>query len=169
MQGVPDAAAVRVVDRALALSGGAGYLADHPLAKAWRDVRAGGFMHPVGANRAAGLLARTALGVAPDDRAGQPLTAAAQGVLDGGVAVERGALGERRLVGRVAEHLPAGARRARRGAASSAPKMRCPACVARTAPTSTAASRGARAGPAARRSSAASSTASTTSRHAASG
>src|SRR5690606_9264993 len=29
-------AAVRVVDRALALSGGAGYRAGHPLAKAWR-------------------------------------------------------------------------------------------------------------------------------------
>jgi alkylation response protein AidB-like acyl-CoA dehydrogenase len=61
------ASAVRVVDRALALSGGAGYLAAHPLAKAWRDVRAGGFMHPIGANRAGVLLARTALGVAPDE------------------------------------------------------------------------------------------------------
>jgi alkylation response protein AidB-like acyl-CoA dehydrogenase len=59
------ASAVRVVDRAMALSGGAGYLAGHPLAKAWRDVRAGGFMHPLGANRAASLLARTALGVPP--------------------------------------------------------------------------------------------------------
>jgi alkylation response protein AidB-like acyl-CoA dehydrogenase len=58
-------ASVRVVDRALALSGGAGYLSRHPLSKAWRDVRACGFMHPVGANRAADLLARTALGVAP--------------------------------------------------------------------------------------------------------
>ena len=57
------AAAVRVVDRALALSGGAGYLARHPLAQAWRDVRVGGFMHPVGANRADTLLARTALGL----------------------------------------------------------------------------------------------------------
>jgi alkylation response protein AidB-like acyl-CoA dehydrogenase len=57
------AAAVRTVDRALALSGGAGYLASHPLAKAWRDVRAGGFMHPIGANRADALLARTALGL----------------------------------------------------------------------------------------------------------
>lgn len=57
-------AAVRVVDRALALSGGAGYLASHPLAKAWRDVRAGGFMHPIGANRAGAFLARTELGVA---------------------------------------------------------------------------------------------------------
>ncbi len=35
-------------------------------AKAWHDVRAGGFMHPVGANRAAGLLARTALGAPLD-------------------------------------------------------------------------------------------------------
>jgi alkylation response protein AidB-like acyl-CoA dehydrogenase len=60
------ATAVRVVDRALALSGGAGYLAQHPLAKAWRDVRAGAFMHPLGANRSASFLARTALGLAPD-------------------------------------------------------------------------------------------------------
>jgi alkylation response protein AidB-like acyl-CoA dehydrogenase len=64
------ATAVRVVDRALALSGGAGYLAAHPLAKAWRDVRAGGFMHPIGANRAGVLLGYTALGVAPDEPAG---------------------------------------------------------------------------------------------------
>ncbi len=63
-------AAVRVVDRALALSGGAGYLAGHPLAKAWRDVRAGGFMHPIGANRAASLLARTALGLMPEEPPG---------------------------------------------------------------------------------------------------
>jgi alkylation response protein AidB-like acyl-CoA dehydrogenase len=59
------ASAVRVVDRAMALSGGAGYLAGHPLAKAWRDVRAGGFMHPLGSNRASSLLARTALGLPP--------------------------------------------------------------------------------------------------------
>lgn len=54
-------AAVRVVDRALALSGGAGYRAVDPLAKAWRDVRAGAFMHPTGANRVAPLLAEAAL------------------------------------------------------------------------------------------------------------
>jgi alkylation response protein AidB-like acyl-CoA dehydrogenase len=58
-------AAGRVTDRALALSGGAGYLAGHPLGKAWRDARAGAFMHPLGANRAYEFLARTALGELP--------------------------------------------------------------------------------------------------------
>lgn len=58
------AAAQRVTDRALALTGGAGYMAAHPLAKAWRDARAGAFMHPYGANRAYDLVARTALGLA---------------------------------------------------------------------------------------------------------
>ena len=58
-------AATRVVDRALALSGGAGYLNGSPLARAYRDVRAGAFMHPLGANRVYGFLARSALGLRP--------------------------------------------------------------------------------------------------------
>src|SRR5215218_5069602 len=58
---VNDAAA-RIVDRALALSGGAGYLNGSPLARAYRDVKAGSFMHPLGANRAYDYLARVALG-----------------------------------------------------------------------------------------------------------
>lgn len=58
-------AAVRIVDRALALSGGAGYLNGHPLARAYRDVRAGSFMHPLGANRAYDLLGDVALGREP--------------------------------------------------------------------------------------------------------
>jgi alkylation response protein AidB-like acyl-CoA dehydrogenase len=55
-------AAARIVDRALAISGGAGYRGDHPLARAYRDVRAGSFMHPLGANRAYELLGDLALG-----------------------------------------------------------------------------------------------------------
>ncbi|QEC47273.1 acyl-CoA dehydrogenase [Baekduia soli] len=55
-------AATRVVDRALALSGGSGYLNGSPLARAYRDVRAGAFMHPLGANRAYDFLADVALG-----------------------------------------------------------------------------------------------------------
>jgi alkylation response protein AidB-like acyl-CoA dehydrogenase len=55
-------AATRVVDRALALSGGAGYVNGSPLARAYRDVKAGSFMHPLGANRAYDHLARVALG-----------------------------------------------------------------------------------------------------------
>jgi L-evernosamine nitrososynthase len=55
-------AAARVVDRALALSGGAGYVNGSPLARAYRDVKAGSFMHPLGANRAYDHLAHVALG-----------------------------------------------------------------------------------------------------------
>jgi alkylation response protein AidB-like acyl-CoA dehydrogenase len=55
-------AAARVVDRALALSGGAGYVNGSPLARAYRDVKAGSFMHPLGANRAYDYLGRVALG-----------------------------------------------------------------------------------------------------------
>jgi alkylation response protein AidB-like acyl-CoA dehydrogenase len=55
-------AATRIVDRALALSGGRGYVNGSPLARAYRDVKAGSFMHPLGANRAYDYLAQVALG-----------------------------------------------------------------------------------------------------------
>jgi alkylation response protein AidB-like acyl-CoA dehydrogenase len=57
-------AAARVVERALALSGGAGYVNGSPLARAYRDVKAGAFMHPLGANRAYDYLSRVCLGEA---------------------------------------------------------------------------------------------------------
>jgi alkylation response protein AidB-like acyl-CoA dehydrogenase len=58
-------AAFRIVDRALALSGGAGYLNGSPLARAYRDVRATTFMHPLGANRAYAFLGELAAGRQP--------------------------------------------------------------------------------------------------------
>jgi alkylation response protein AidB-like acyl-CoA dehydrogenase len=57
--------AARIVDRALSLSGGAGYLNGHPLARAYRDVRAGSFMQPLGADRAYDLIGDVALGREP--------------------------------------------------------------------------------------------------------
>jgi len=58
-------AAVRIVDRALALSGGAGYLNGSSLARAYRDVRAMPFMHPLGANRAHTFLGQLSAGRRP--------------------------------------------------------------------------------------------------------
>ncbi len=58
-------ASARIVDRALALSGGAGYVNGSPLARAYRDVKAGSFMHPLGANRVYDHLGHVALGEAP--------------------------------------------------------------------------------------------------------
>lgn len=60
-----NAASVRVVDRALTMSGGAGYMNKHPLSRAYRDVRAGGFMHPMAANTAQEFIGRIELGLEP--------------------------------------------------------------------------------------------------------
>jgi alkylation response protein AidB-like acyl-CoA dehydrogenase len=59
------AAAARIVDRALVLSGGSGYRASSPLARAVRDVRAGAFMHPLGGTRAVDVLGALAVGAEP--------------------------------------------------------------------------------------------------------
>ena len=54
-----------IVDRALLLSGGAGYRAGTPLARAVGDVRALMFMNPLNTTRASSYLADLALGVSP--------------------------------------------------------------------------------------------------------
>jgi alkylation response protein AidB-like acyl-CoA dehydrogenase len=59
-------AAARIVNRGLALAGGGGYLNGSPLARAYRDVRAGALMHPLAANRAYDYLADVLLGREPE-------------------------------------------------------------------------------------------------------
>jgi alkylation response protein AidB-like acyl-CoA dehydrogenase len=61
-------ASARVVDRAMALTGGSGYMAANPISRAYRDVRAGAFMHPLGANRSYEFIGRMALGGPPEFR-----------------------------------------------------------------------------------------------------
>jgi alkylation response protein AidB-like acyl-CoA dehydrogenase len=60
-----NAAAVRILDRALAMSGGAGYLSANPLSRLYRDARAGAFMHPLGIHVGTEFLGAHTLGLRP--------------------------------------------------------------------------------------------------------
>ena len=59
--------AVDVVDRCMALSGGAGYLESNVISRLYRDVRAGPLMQPFAANKAYEFIGLVALGLDPSE------------------------------------------------------------------------------------------------------
>ena len=58
--------AVDVVDRAMTICGGAAYMSKHPLARLYRDARAGAFMQPYAPYEALEFIGKVTLGLSAD-------------------------------------------------------------------------------------------------------
>jgi len=64
---VVNRGAIDIVSRSMDLLGGAGYTNAHPLARMYRDVRAGPFMQPFAPTEAREYIGKVALGLWPED------------------------------------------------------------------------------------------------------
>ncbi len=63
---VVNRSAIEIVDKALDLSGGGGFMSQNPLSRLYRDVRAGPFMQPHAAVDIRAYVGQIALGIYPD-------------------------------------------------------------------------------------------------------
>ena len=63
---VVNRGAIDIVDKAMDLVGGGGFMNSHPLARLYRDVRAGPFMQPHSPTELRGYVGQVALGLLPD-------------------------------------------------------------------------------------------------------
>lgn len=63
---VVNRGAIDIVDKALDLAGGAGFMSGNPLSRLYRDVRAGPFMQPHAAVDIRGYVGQVALGIYPE-------------------------------------------------------------------------------------------------------
>lgn len=59
--------AISIVDKAMDLAGGGGFMNGHPLSQLYRDVRAGPFMQPHAPAEIRGYVGQVALGLYPED------------------------------------------------------------------------------------------------------
>jgi alkylation response protein AidB-like acyl-CoA dehydrogenase len=64
---IANRVAVTAVDRSMGVVGGRSYLSGHPLARLYRDARAGGFMQPFAPEEAREFIGRVGLGLDPFD------------------------------------------------------------------------------------------------------
>ena len=64
---VVNRGAINIVNRAMDLAGGGGFMNSNPLTQLYRDVRAGPFMQPMGATELRGYVGKVALGLYPEE------------------------------------------------------------------------------------------------------
>ena len=65
MKWTVEHAAINVVNRAMTVSGGAGFMSGHPLSRLYRDVRAGPFMQPFGEYEVMEFIGKSTLEITP--------------------------------------------------------------------------------------------------------
>jgi alkylation response protein AidB-like acyl-CoA dehydrogenase len=66
MKWVVNRNAIEIVNRAMDIVGGGGFMDKHPLSRLYRDVRAGPFMQPYSPTEARDYIGKVALGIYPE-------------------------------------------------------------------------------------------------------